>query len=162
MFLYSVVSSPLDSSNLFTFHPLADLLIPTPTHPLADLLIPTPTHPLADLLIPTPTHPLADLLIPTPTHPLADLLIPTPTHPLADLLIPTPTQVLCEELGHATITTQTIHSHITIAVYNQALIYTADSTAASWIEQKAQALKQQQTYSNLGPFDQFYCRVTAL
>ena len=31
MFLYSAVSSPLDRSKRFTFHPLADLFIPTPT-----------------------------------------------------------------------------------------------------------------------------------
>ena len=31
MFLYSAVSSPLDRSKRFTFYPLEDLFIPTPT-----------------------------------------------------------------------------------------------------------------------------------
>ena len=31
MIVYSAVSSPLDSSKCFTFHPLADMFIPTPT-----------------------------------------------------------------------------------------------------------------------------------
>ena len=31
MYLYSTVSSPLDHSKPFTFHTLADLLIPAPT-----------------------------------------------------------------------------------------------------------------------------------
>ena len=55
-------------------------------------------------------------------------------NPLADLFIPAPIRLLWEAFSHAAITARRLFTHISTTV--QVLIYTAESTGASWTERK--------------------------
>ena len=55
--------------------------------------------------------------------------------PLADLFIPTPTRFSWKHSSHAAIA-QRLFTHMSTTVYGQVLIYTAESTGASWRERK--------------------------